>query len=112
MCGGHTDKYLSKQRLKPVAYPLASPHEDNVSSSPEEEKLSTVLLELPVSVVQWAYLTSLQPSRDAMEVECVLRSETWVRYLQKTHIQEKSKLTLQIPQATVHSSVVDEPWFA
>lgn len=24
----------------------------------------------------------------------------------------KSKLTLQIPQATVHSSVVDEPWLA
>lgn len=34
--------------------------------------LTTVFLELPVSVVQWAHLAGLQPSRDAVEVEGVL----------------------------------------
>lgn len=50
-------------------------------SSSSEEKSSTVLLELPVSVIQWAHLTGLQPSRDTMEVECVLHSVTHVSYL-------------------------------
>jgi hypothetical protein len=35
-------------------------------------RLSTVLLELPVSVVQWADLARLEPSGDAVEVESVL----------------------------------------
>lgn len=34
--------------------------------------LATVLLELPVSVVQWAYLSCLQPPRDAVEMEGVI----------------------------------------
>lgn len=34
--------------------------------------LSAVLLELPVSVVQRAHLSCLQPSGDAVEVECVI----------------------------------------
>ena len=36
------------------------------------DALPTVLLELPVSVVERADLAGLQPSRDAVEVECVL----------------------------------------
>jgi len=31
--------------------------------------LSTIFLEFPISVVEWADLTSLQPSRDAVEME-------------------------------------------
>lgn len=38
----------------------------------EGDDLSTVLLELPVSVVKRADLTRLQPTRDAVEVESVL----------------------------------------
>lgn len=34
--------------------------------------LATVLLELPVPVVQGTDLASLEPARDAVEVECVL----------------------------------------
>jgi hypothetical protein len=38
----------------------------------ESDCLTTVLLELPVSVVQRADLASLEPTRDAMEMEGVL----------------------------------------
>lgn len=34
--------------------------------------LTAVLLELPVTVVERAHLTGLEPARNAMEVECVL----------------------------------------
>ena len=37
-----------------------------------QRRLPSVLLEFPVSVVEWAYLSGLEPSRDAVEVECVL----------------------------------------
>ncbi len=36
------------------------------------EQSTTVLLELPVSVVKRAHLSSLEPSRDAVEMESVL----------------------------------------
>ena len=35
-------------------------------------RLSTILLELPVSIVQRAHLSCLQPSRDTVEVEGVI----------------------------------------
>jgi len=34
--------------------------------------LTAILLEFPVSVVEWAYLTGFQPSRDAVEMEGVI----------------------------------------
>jgi len=43
-----------------------------VSSIPFRKTLTTILLELPVSIVQWTDLTCLQPPGDAMEVECVV----------------------------------------
>lgn len=69
--------------------------------------LSSVFLELPVSVVKWAYLSGPEPSRDAVEVERMLG-----RVSKPGSSPAVSTLTLQIPQATVHSSVVDEPWLA
>jgi len=33
---------------------------------------STVLLELPIAIVERAHLPRLEPTRDAVEVECVL----------------------------------------
>jgi hypothetical protein len=36
------------------------------------QALAAVLLELPVSVVQGADLSGLQPARNAVEVKCVL----------------------------------------
>jgi hypothetical protein len=35
-------------------------------------RLSTILLEFPVSVVEWADLTRLQPSRNAVKMERVI----------------------------------------
>jgi hypothetical protein len=42
------------------------------STDDAQRRLPSVLLELPVSVVEWAYLSGLEPSRDAVEVEGVL----------------------------------------
>lgn len=42
--------------------------------TPDTASLTTVLLELPVSVVQRADLTGLEPSRDAVEMERMLAS--------------------------------------
>lgn len=36
------------------------------------DTLSAVLLELPVPIVEWAYLARLEPSGDAVEVEGVV----------------------------------------
>ena len=83
-----------------------------------QRRLPSVLLELPVAVVEWAYLSGLQPSRDAVEVECVLRRQKDVSHGCHGQGREvrsrigKGVQTLQMPHATVHSSVVDEPWFA
>lgn len=70
--------------------------------------LPTVLLELPISIVQWADLTGLQPSRYTMEVESMLREEDMLVFGNSKADMDKG-LTLQIPHATVHSSVVWEP---
>ena len=32
-----------------------------------------VLLQLPLPVIEWAHVTRLQPPRDTVEVECVLK---------------------------------------
>jgi hypothetical protein len=85
-----------------------------------QRRLPSVLLELPVSVVERAYLSGLEPSRDAVEVECVLqRGDRQVSYDihglgwgGSGHRFGGGRRTLQIPHATVHSSLVDEPWFA
>ena len=43
--------------------------------------LSAVLLKLPVSVVQRADLTSLEPTRDTVEVEGVLSEQSVKRHI-------------------------------
>lgn len=45
------------------------------STDDAQRRLPSVLLELPVSVIEWAYLSGLEPSRDAVEVEGVLKRE-------------------------------------
>jgi hypothetical protein len=65
--------------------------------------LTAVLLELPISVVEGANLASLQPSGDTMEMEGVLATQSVV-----IHGSTEESLTLQIPHATVHSSLVAE----
>jgi hypothetical protein len=71
--------------------------------------LPTILLELPVSVVERADLASLEPSRNAVEVECVLQRRV---SRAAAGLGMPQLRTLQIPQATVHSSLVAEAWFA
>ncbi len=65
---------------------------------------TAIFLEFPITIVEWADLTSLQPSRDTMKMECVL--ERVISFLAQTH---SFRRTLHIPQATVHSSLVAEP---
>ena len=38
-----------------------------------KHEVNNVLLQFPLTVVQWADISCLQPTRDAMEVERVLR---------------------------------------
>jgi hypothetical protein len=76
-------------------------------ANPSPCPLPTVFLELPVAVVQRAHLSCLEPSRDAVEVEGVLRVLAMVFVLPSC-----SKRTLQMPQATVHSSLVADAWLA
>lgn len=75
--------------------------------------LVAVLLELPLSVVQWAHLARLQPTRDAVEMEGVLKGKRkeWVLFGLANEFQGIC-LTLQTPQATVHSSLVADAWLA
>ena len=76
--------------------------------------VSDALLQFPFTVVERADVSRLQPSRDAVEVERVLRSPR-VRYWKKEGegSQEKDRmLTLQMPHAALHSSLVAETWFA
>ena len=56
------------------------------------------------------YLTSLQPSRDAVEVEGVVTPVA--NQFCANEKMEKIKQDSHIPQATVHSSLVAEAWFA
>lgn len=73
--------------------------------------LPTVLLKFPVSVVEGANLASLQPTRYAVEMERVLRERSTGQSA-NGELDMAAQLTLQIPHATVHSSLVEEPWFA
>lgn len=72
---------------------------------PGIEALPTILLKLPISVVQWTYLTSLKPSGDTVEMEGVLFIEPSSADIRLIMVKQ---LTLQMPQATVHSSFVAE----
>ena len=56
------------------------------------------------------YLTSLQPSRDAVEVEGVVTPVA--NQFCANEKMEKIKQDSHIPQATVHSSLVAEAWLA
>jgi hypothetical protein len=71
---------------------------------------ATVLLELPVTVVERADLASLEPAGDAVEVESVLFCEVSIARSSGHTVQQE--LTLQIPHATVHSSLVVVAWLA
>ncbi len=78
--------------------------------------LAAILLELPVAVVERTDLAGLQPPRDAVEVEGVL-SQTRRQPMSSLSLSlwqacPAGVLTLQIPQATVHSSLVAEAWLA
>lgn len=66
-----------------------------------DSALSSILLELPVSVIERTDLSCLQPSRYAVEMEGMLKQVVSDRL--KVH---STRLTLQIPHATVHSSLV------
>lgn len=44
-----------------------------------------LLLELPFPVVQWAYLASFEPARDAVEVESVLEEKVQITSSFRTH---------------------------
>jgi hypothetical protein len=70
--------------------------------------LPAVLLELPVAVVERADLSCLEPSRDAVEVEGML--QPMLATMRSSSCGQR--LTLQIPHATVHSSLVAEAWLA
>lgn len=85
---------------------------------------ATIFLELPVPVVERTDLTRLEPAGNAVEVECMLWGcVSRALYLSiprslnhrlriPTKLPRSRRLTLQIPQATVHSSLVALAWLA
>jgi hypothetical protein len=74
---------------------------------------TTVLLELPVPVVEWTDLARLQPPRNAVEVESMLYDVTVSCGLFRRGCGGvRVSRTLHIPQATVHSSLVADDWLA
>ena len=70
----------------------------------------SVLLELPVPVVQGTNLSGLEPSGDAVEVEGVVTPVA--NQFCANEKMKKIKQDSHIPQATVHSSLVAEAWLA
>jgi hypothetical protein len=60
---------------------------------------ATVLLKLPIAIVQGTDLASFEPAGYAVKVERVLQGSAW------SCLQEGTR-TLQTPHATVHSSLV------
>lgn len=106
---GAGDAHIRVSRLLPSLIPLAVSRWCNKLS----HSSPSVLLEFPITVVEWADLTCLEPPRDAMEVEGVLQTEVWsVSYDESQTHHAGEGPTLQIPQATVHSSLVADAWFA
>lgn len=62
----------------------------------QEIALMAILLEFPLSIVQWAHLTRFQPTWNAMEMECMLfdrREETGEREKMKHAISWMEMLT-------------------
>lgn len=67
-----------------------------------------ILLQLPFTIVERTDVSCLQPSRDAMEMESVLVQS----YIRSCTAKKRKGLTLQIPHAALHSSLVAETWLA
>lgn len=54
---------------------------------PETENSASILLKLPLAVVQGAYLPRLQPSADAMEMEGVVANTWWITHRNRNQEQ-------------------------
>lgn len=65
--------------------------------------LASVLLKLPIAIIEWTDGSCLQPSRNTVEVKCVLGEQSATR---ARRFWGQCCLTLHIPHATVHSSLV------
>lgn len=69
--------------------------------------IDDILLQLPLSVIQRTHISGLEPARDTVKVECVLYKDQHA-----TLLVLFKPLTLHIPQAAVHSSLVADTWLA
>ena len=62
--------YLERFAFSNIANAFCMPHE--MPFLPGQSTLSPVFLEFPVSIIKGADLPCLQPTRDTMEVKCML----------------------------------------
>lgn len=104
-------RFIPNRSVRNVEYPMFPSTLDLAEGSLHPLHLPTVLLEFPVTIIEGAHLAGLEPSRNAVEVESMLG---WLATMGTGMLFESVSIqhTLQMPHATVHSSLVADAWLA
>jgi hypothetical protein len=68
------------------------------------EKQSNLLLELPLPVIQGTHLSCLEPARDTMEVECMLKpTQPWKSTQDMTNVMQ-NKMSIKTRHESTYTA--------